>query len=124
MIMITKYGIPQNQLDVIVARDKDCVYCHKIMILHDIANRSDSATIEHLNHREDWDSVQDFNSKNMPVYPIIAICCWSCNSSRGRKPLLEWFQSNYCKKWNISQTTVSKVVRDYINIYEKANDQI
>jgi hypothetical protein len=122
--MKTKYGIPQEQLDVIVARDKDCVYCHKAMIPHDIANRSDSATIEHLNHRADWDSVQDFNSKNKPVYPIIAMCCWSCNSSRGSKPLLEWFKLNYCKKWNISQYSVSKVVRDYVNKYEKANDII
>lgn len=26
----------------------------------------------------------------------LAICCGSCNSSRGRKTLLKWFQTGYC----------------------------
>ena len=120
--MITKYDIQQEQLDIIVARDKDCVYCHKTMISpYDIAHRSDSVTIEHLNHRSDWYSVQDFNSKNLPVYPIVAICCGACNSSRGSKPLLKWFKTDYCQKWNINLDTVSEVVRDYANKYEKSS---
>ena len=118
--MITKYGIPQQQLDVIIERDTDCVYCHKVMILpYDPANRAASATIEHLNHRADWNSVEDFVSQGQPVYPIIALCCGACNSSRGSKPLLEWFQTDYCKRWNISQTTAAPVVRSYIQQYEQ-----
>jgi len=120
--MVTKHGIEQTQLDVIVARDTDCVYCHKIMIYpYDTANRADSATIEHLNHRADWYSVQDFNSRKVPVYAIIAICCGACNSSRGSKPLLEWFQKEYCTDRAINPDTVSEVVRDYINVYESTN---
>lgn len=123
--MTTKHGIPQKQLDVIFARDKACVYCHKQMITpYDITNRSNSVTIEHLNHRADWDSVQDFVSNNTPVYSIIALCCGSCNSSRGSKSLSEWFQAEYCRMRNIEQSTVSEVVRDYMNSYEKVNNQV
>ena len=117
--MITKFGILQQQLDAIVERDKDCVYCHKIMISpYNTTKRADSVTIEHLNHRADWNSVQDFNSRNLPVYPIIALCCGACNSSRGSKPLLTWFQTSYCKNRNINPDSVSEVVKEYIKAYE------
>jgi len=118
--MKTKFNIKQEQLDKIFERDKLCVYCSKEMIFpFDKYNRKDSATIEHLNHIQNWDSVNYFNDKNMPVYPIIAICCSSCNSSRGTKLLREWFESDYCIINNININTVSKVVKNYIDKFEK-----
>jgi hypothetical protein len=122
--MKTKYGIPQIQLDKIVKRDKVCVYCRNKFQPYDTHNRAGSATIEHLNYRADWDSVGDFVSQGKPVYSIIAICCFSCNASRSDLPLLKWFESAYCKDHKININTVSEVVREYINMYEKANDQI
>lgn len=121
--MKTKYGIPQIQLDEIVKRDKVCVYCRKPFQSFDTHNRARSATIEHLNHRADWDSVGSFVSQGKPVYSIIAICCFSCNSSRSNLPLLQWFESAYCKDKDhiININTVSEVVRGYINTCEKAN---
>lgn len=117
--MKTKHGIPQDQLNEIVIRDSKCVYCQKLMIQpYDIHNRADSATIEHLNHRADWYSVEDFVSNNKPVHSIVAICCGSCNSSRSDLPLLQWFKTEYCKEHNINAKTVSKVVREYIQRYE------
>lgn len=118
--MKTKHDIWQDQLDRIVARDIDCIYCHKKMIVpFDAKNRSDSATIEHLNHRADWYSVQDFVSKGLSVDSIIGICCGSCNSSRGSLPLLSWFESKYCKDRGITQSSVAQVVQDYIVQYER-----
>ncbi len=118
--MRTKFGIPQDQLDEIVTRDIDCIYCHKTMILpYDVNNRSDSATIEHLNHRADWDSVRDFVSNGKQVHSIIGLCCGGCNSSRRDLPLLAWFNAEYCKSRKIDEDTVSDVVRSYISEYEK-----
>lgn len=117
--MRTKYGIPQTQLDEIVIRDTVCVYCRKTMIYpYDITNRADSATIEHLNHRADWDSVRDFTSKGKDVQSIITICCGACNSSRSDLSLTKWFETSYCKSKDINQKTVSPVVLAYIKAYE------
>jgi len=27
----------------------------------------------------------------------IALCCWGCNASKGRKTLEAWLQSDYCR---------------------------
>jgi hypothetical protein len=118
--MKTNYGIPQEELDKVVARDTDCVYCHKKMIYPvDPNNYGDSATIEHLNYKEDWDSVSSYLREGKPVPEIIAICCGSCNSSRSNKALLDWFKTSYCQERNINKETVAEVVKQYIEKYEK-----
>ena len=116
--MKTNYGIPQKELDDIVKRDTDCVYCHKKW---NSKNRGDSATIEHLNHKPDLDSVGKAIREGKPVSAIIAICCGSCNSSRGSKSLRDWFETPYCKERNIRYSTVASVVKKYIDKYEKEN---
>lgn len=43
------FGIPDDVLSEIMERDKNCAYCHKIMLYPYIReNIRDSATIEHL----------------------------------------------------------------------------
>ncbi len=84
--MSNKYAIPAEELQAIRNRDKDCVYCHKeISIPSEGVWRGDWATIEHLNYLPPW------NNPN-----TIAICCGSCNSSRGIKKISDWFKSKYC----------------------------
>ena len=41
----------------------------------------------------------------------IARCCSPCNSSKGKKLLADWLQSNYCKKKNINKDTVAPVIK-------------
>ena len=101
--MSNKYGLPEEELNKIKARDKTCVYCHKKMINDGSDPRTDWATIEHLNYLPPWNNPE-----------TVAICCWSCNASRGKKPLKDWFQSSYCKKKNINKDTVAEPVRNYI----------
>ena len=108
-------GIPEEALRKIRERDKTCVYCHKPMINPDSGgNRIDWATIEHLNHLPDWDSVRSFIHENKPVEEIVAICCGSCNSSRSDKSLPDWFKTPYCISRNINENTVAEVVKNYI----------
>lgn len=102
--MSNRYGIPEKDEKEIRARDKVCVYCHKTM--KEFSNKGshkDSATIEHLNNDGPFD--KKYN---------LAICCGSCNSSRGNKDLLTWFKSSYCIERNINKETVAKPVREYI----------
>lgn len=98
------------------ARDRACVYCRKEF---DRTRYNDRDTIEHLNHKKNWDSVRSYRRENKPVSEIVAICCRECNSSRGSKPLLKWFASEYCLKKDITYQMVAQVVRNYIDKYEK-----
>lgn len=106
--MGNKYGLPEDAVDRVRARDKQCVYCGKDMVKPRRGTSTrDWATIEHLNHLPPWDNPE-----------TIAICCGSCNSSRGPKPILEWFASDYCRERGIGPTTVAQPVLDYIRRYE------
>ena len=110
LIMSNKYGIPENDLNKIKARDKNCVYCHKKMINPKNGGRnSDWATIEYLNFLPLWDNPS-----------TVAICCQNCNSSRGKKKLLDWFKTPYCIKKNINENTVAKSVKTYLRLIKNS----
>ena len=107
--MNNRYGLPEVDVEATRKRDTKCVYCHKEM--HKPGSgmkRQDWATIEHLNHLPPWDNPE-----------TIAICCFSCNASRGNKKITDWFKMEYCLSKNINIDTVAQPVRDYL---EKYND--
>ena len=101
--MSNKYGIPKDDEEEIRARDKTCIYCHISMKGFPHAMGPSGATIEHLNNDGSFDKKHN-----------IAICCRSCNSSRGEKKLMDWFKSLYCIERNINEKTVAKPVKEYI----------
>ena len=112
--MPNKYGIPEKELDKSRARDKTCVYCHKKMVDPKLGGtRKDWATIEHLNYLPPWN-----NSIT------VAICCGSCNSSRGKKKIADWFKKSYCLEKNINSKTFTKLVKEYIRLIENFIDLI
>jgi hypothetical protein len=71
-------------------------------------SRTDCATIEHLNFDGPF-----YWSDGLQVDDI-AICCGSCNSSRGIKTLPDWFKAPYCVKKNINANTVAAPVKVYL----------
>lgn len=102
--MSNKYGIPKKDEEEIRARDKNCVYCHKKMVYPCVGNKQRNwATIEHLNYLPPWNNPK-----------TVAICCGSCNSSRGNKKLADWFKSPYCIERNINEETVAEEVKKFI----------
>jgi len=106
--MNNRYGLPDDKVDAVRERDRRCVYCHKEMHKPSASvPRKDWATIEHFNHIPPWDNPD-----------TIGICCFSCNSSRGNKPILDWFRTKYCKERNITPTTVARPVLEYIIKHE------
>ena len=107
--MLDKYGLKEKDKEKVRLRDTHCVYCGKKMIYpYNPKNRQDSATVEHLNHLPPWNNPD-----------TIAYCCGSCNSSRGRQRIIDWFNSKYCVERNINIDTVSAPVREYIKRYER-----
>lgn len=70
--------------------------------------------------QRDWATVEHFREEG-PFYwsdglkeEDLSICCGSCNSSRGKKKLLDWFKAPYCIEWSINENTVAKPVKEYI----------
>jgi hypothetical protein len=103
-----RYGLSEAELDLIRQRDQLCVYCHKTMISSGSdSRRTNWATIEHLNHEPPWDNPE-----------TVAICCHSCNSSRGNRLLRDWFEGEYCRTRGIDRMSVARPVRDYLPDFE------
>ena len=44
----------------------------------------------------------------------IALCCCSCNASKGQKKLSVWLESKYCKEKNINFETVTQIIKNAI----------
>jgi len=117
--MTNNFRIPDLLEKKIRERDKQCVYCHSSMNAYPIKKDGKwshnkfktAATIEH------FDDEIIYN----PPEEKLAICCMSCNTSRGAKELKEWFNLPYCKKRGINKDTVANVVKKYlkINNYKK-----
>jgi len=105
--MPNRFGIPADVEQRLRARDTRCVYCQKRFSRQ---SRKDWPTIEHLSEKPPF--YWDHGLKEDGV----AICCWSCNSSRGNKNLCDWFRTSYClDRINpISQSTVAAPVRNFL----------
>lgn len=107
---MNRWGIPLSLELQVRNRDRNCVYCH--VRLRDPASKTDKrrhATWEHFaNDRWDDKKIMDLN---------VALCCHSCNSSKGTKPLREWLASPYCKARKISQRTVASAVRHFLRCF-------
>ena len=90
--MSNRWHIPKELEEKIRKRDKICVYCHKVFG----ENPKDRAEWEHIDNDEN-----NITKKN------IALCCGSCNRSKGAKSLKEWLKSDYCNKHSISKSSLA-----------------
>jgi 5-methylcytosine-specific restriction endonuclease McrA len=102
---MNRWKIPASLEDEIRKRDKCCVYCRAIFKdhLHARGVPKNKATWEHI----------DNNEANVSKTNVV-LCCGACNSSKGEKRLLKWFESEYCRKRNINARSVSPVIRKWL----------
>jgi len=100
--MANVFGIADEIERAIRARDTKCVYCGVSMRRHP---RRLEATIEHFNNNGPFTKQHN-----------LAICCRGCNSSKGRKNLLAWFATDYCRERKIHKKTVAAPVRKYLRL--------
>jgi len=99
----TKYKIPDEVVKYVARRDRFCVYC-KLKFRIGGRSRKNLASWEHM----------DDDSEKNPKLWNVALCCGSCNASRGPKGLKDWFDSAYCRRKNINRRTVAPVIRRYL----------
>ncbi len=101
--MANKWGIPKEVEQLVQKRDTCCVYCGVDFSQKHISRKT-KPTWEHI--------VNDIriNGENN-----IALCCTSCNASKGAKLLNDWLKSSYCKSKGISDKTVADVVKKAIH---------
>ncbi len=91
--MSNNWNIPIELENKVRKRDKSCVYCH----VKFKPTPKAKATWEHIIN----------NAKNISEENI-ALCCASCNASKGAKKLSEWLaNSEYCKKKGINKGNIS-----------------
>lgn len=111
--MANRWGIPEDVEIYVLKRDTCCVYCGVDFSI-DHKSKKTKPTWEHI-----------INDIRIVTKDNIALCCTSCNASKGAKPLIKWLDSEYCKSRNITSSMVAKVVWNHLNIASvsmKSND--
>jgi hypothetical protein len=97
--MSNRWGIPREVENIVKERDVACVYC-QIEFSPQNRLRKNKPSWEHI-----------INDIRINGIENIALCCMSCNASKGSKLLEEWLKSDYCKNKEITAKTVSEVVK-------------
>ncbi|ADG93767.1 conserved hypothetical protein [Arcobacter nitrofigilis DSM 7299] len=80
-------------------RDKRCVYCG-IEFTSSRISKKTAPSWEHI-----------INDAKIITRENIALCCCSCNASKGQKELSVWLESKYCQEKNINKDTVSLIIK-------------
>ena len=110
IVMANRWQIP-IEVEVRLRRKfKVCAYCSRRMKAHIgvIGNPADKVTIEHLNRNGPFYWSDGLKEKHL------VLVCAQCNSSRGRKRLVDWFASPFCLSKGINMRTVAAHVRRYL----------
>jgi hypothetical protein len=97
--MSNRWGIQKDIEEIVKERDTSCVYCGVKFTPND-NSRKNKPSWEHI-----VNDIRINGSNN------IALCCMSCNASKGAKLLADWLESDYCKKKDITVNSVAEVVR-------------
>lgn len=98
---MNNWGIPQWLEAKVKKRDHFCIYCKIRMKEYPRAKGTpgDKATWEHI------------DNDGSPTESNIALCCASCNASKGTKKLKKWLLSPYCIRKNIAPKSIAPIAR-------------
>lgn len=101
--MANRWGIPKEVEDHVRERDSACVYC-KVEFRNEESSRKNKPSWEHI-----------VNDIRINAIENIALCCMSCNASKGAKLLEDWLQSDYCTRKRITSKSVAQVVKNALS---------
>lgn len=104
--MANRWGIPKEVEEQVKKRDLNCVYC----------GTSFDNTFYNHKTRPTWEHI--INDIRINGTENIALCCGSCNASKGTKKLQDWLNSKYCSMKGITNKSVAQVVKDFLE-YKK-----
>ncbi len=99
---MNKWNISINLELQIRLRDTHCVYCGQ-KFESAPAKRGDAPSWEHI-----------INDAKIVTIENIALCCVSCNASKGSKLLADWLDSKYCKRKSITHLTIATVAQKHL----------
>ena len=96
---MNRWNIPNWLEREAMERDRHCVYWGIQFASSDQTRKS----------KPSWEHI--VNDARIVSRENIAICCISCNASKGAKELTDWLQSKYCMRRGITKESVAEVVR-------------
>jgi hypothetical protein len=96
---MNRWNIPDWLDREVQSRDRACVYCG-ISFIGKPVSRGECPSWEHI-----------INDAKIVTRENIAMCCMSCNASKGTKELRVWIASAYCVARGITPETVAPVIR-------------
>jgi hypothetical protein len=97
--MANRWGIPKDVEEIVRKRDTFCVYCGVDFSVKNNSRKS----------KPSWEHI--VNDIRINGTDNIALCCMSCNASKGSKLLEDWLSSDYCKKKEITTDSVAEVIK-------------
>ncbi|OFW96741.1 MAG: hypothetical protein A2W44_06385 [Acinetobacter sp. RIFCSPHIGHO2_12_41_5] len=97
--MTNSWNIPHWLEKEVRERDKQCVYCGEKFTPATISKKT-CASWEHI-----------INDAKIITQKNIALCCCSCNASKGQKQLSTWLQSKYCLDRGITKYSVAPIIQ-------------
>jgi len=100
--MVNRWGIPKEIEELVKSRDPSCIYCDVEFTKFGKSIKL-SPTWEHI-----------VNDININGAENIALCCRSCNASKGSKKLKDWLQSDYCKNKGINHKSIALVAKKHL----------
>jgi hypothetical protein len=95
---MNRWKIPEGLELEVRARDRNCIYCGFAF------DRG-----EKRGHKPSWEHI--VNDASIVTRENIALCCISCNASKGAKLLSVWLHSPYCRARGISRDALAPVAR-------------
>ena len=100
--MANRWGIPKDVEVLVKQRDLSCVYCG-ISFINTVPTHKTRPTWEHI-----------INDIRINGPDNIALCCGSCNASKGTKLLKDWLNCKYCETKKITKDNVAIVVKEHL----------
>ena len=95
---MNRWNIPQWFEVEVRGRDTACIYCGAVF-----------GSVDGHGSRPSWEHI--INDARIITRENIALCCRSCNSSKGARLLVDWITLPYCKRRGISRETVAEIAR-------------
>ena len=108
--MANRWGIPKEVEEYVLKRDLFCVYCSVDFSQNHISRKT----------KPSWEHI--INDIRISSINNIALCCTSCNASKGSKLLEEWLESKYCENKGITKDSIAKVVLKALENPPKLNN--
>jgi 5-methylcytosine-specific restriction endonuclease McrA len=95
---VNRWKIPQALEAEVRTRDQACIYCGGIF-----------AAASKRGERMSWEHI--INDADLVIRENIALCCISCNASKGTKELSAWLETMYCRNRGIHSGTIAPIAQ-------------